>query len=210
MKSESTLDKREEKLPNLTISIAQELDFEVKSQISQIFVDGFFEWLQYFSKDKNKLVAAFTHSFLLEDFFLAHEDQEVLAMAALRNGKSAPLKLEVKPLIKHLGFVKGLAAYLFLKKEFEKQSYPFEMADKMASIEFVATKSNRRGRGLATELLKRMMNQPEIYVLEVASSNHEALKLYEKLGFETFKTVKAPKQAGFEHYIYMKADKTKP
>jgi hypothetical protein len=44
---------------------------EMKPQISRVFVDGFYQWLRYFSKDKTKLTRALAHIFNTDCFFIA-------------------------------------------------------------------------------------------------------------------------------------------
>jgi hypothetical protein len=52
----------------MEIKRASEAGEGVRKKISDIFVDGFIQWLQYFSKDTEKLSRAFAHMFVLEDF----------------------------------------------------------------------------------------------------------------------------------------------
>ena len=40
------------------------LDPNARLEISRIFVEGFYESFKYFSKDKNKLTAAFSDAFV--------------------------------------------------------------------------------------------------------------------------------------------------
>ncbi len=47
---------------------SNEFDNDTKTKISEIFVDVFFQWLKYFSKDKDKLTRAFSHMFNLDVF----------------------------------------------------------------------------------------------------------------------------------------------
>ena len=55
---------------------ASEAGEGVRKKISDTFVDGFIQWLQYFSKDTEKLSHAFAHMFVLEDFYIAVIDGE--------------------------------------------------------------------------------------------------------------------------------------
>ena len=43
------------------ILIASKHGKDVNDKISRIFVDGFYQWLLYFSKDKKRLINAFSH-----------------------------------------------------------------------------------------------------------------------------------------------------
>lgn len=48
---------------------AAELGNDARMKISELFVDGFYQWLKYFSKDKAKLAKAFQYMFNLEVFY---------------------------------------------------------------------------------------------------------------------------------------------
>ena len=63
-------------------------------EISSIFVDGFYQWLKYFTKNKMKLIKAFAHMFVSNAFYVAVENEKVLAIAACpsENGKSVDRK----------------------------------------------------------------------------------------------------------------------
>ncbi|WP_330218430.1 GNAT family N-acetyltransferase [Sporosarcina globispora] len=78
---------------------------------------------------------------------------------------------------------------------------------------FVATSVNYRGKGVATELLKTIMDSTSYdeYVLEVADTNTSAFKLYEKLGFAEFMRIprKHSKRSGVNNLVYMKLVKMK-
>lgn len=54
---------------------------EIKPQISQIFVEGFYQWLRFFSKDKVKLTNAFAHMFNTDCFFIAAENGSVTGIS---------------------------------------------------------------------------------------------------------------------------------
>ncbi|MEH7391380.1 GNAT family N-acetyltransferase, partial [Bacillus sp. JJ1474] len=77
-----------------------------------------------------------------------------------------------KELRKHLGFFKGSMAGIFLKKEFEA---PFEeFPPNTGSIEFVGTASEFRGQGVATQIIKHIIeNTPynDYVIEEVADTN---------------------------------------
>ncbi|MCL1949485.1 MAG: GNAT family N-acetyltransferase [Turicibacter sp.] len=186
---------------------AQDLKFDPRPQMGAIFVEGFYQWLKYFSKDKRKLASAFSHSFQLDGFYVALISDEVVAMAGCSNKGGPVLKLEQKQLRKHLGMVSGTLAYLMLKKGMTKKPYPFAMELGMGSVDFVATAQKYRGQGIGYRLIGFAMRDAGHigYVLEVASNNASAIRLYEKLGFKEFLRVpeKHPKQAGFDEYIYM-------
>ena len=177
-----------------------------QEQMGEIFANGYYEWLKYFSKDKSKLAKAFAHIFILEYFYFAMDGDEVLAFTACTNGKEPSITLDKRILTKELGIIRGAIVYRILCKNLLGHGYPFDIFPETGSIEFVATKEKHRGKGIAKGLIAFIMEQTTYneYVLEVASSNTSAIKLYDKLGFKEFKKVPAPKKSGFDYYVYMK------
>jgi ribosomal protein S18 acetylase RimI-like enzyme len=187
---------------------ACEIDRNIKNEMSTIFVDGFYQWLNYFSKDKAKLYKAFAHMFNTEVFYTAVVDGNIAAIAACTTNNIDSVKLKYNEFRKHLGLFMGSIAYVILKKEFEKKKYPFQMYGNMGAIEFVATSVNYRGQGVAIELLTSIMNSTSYdeYVLEVADTNTNAINLYKKLGFAEFLRIpqKHSEKSGVNSLVYMK------
>lgn len=94
---------------------------------------------------------------------------------------------------------------MLLNKEFNT---PLDFTDETAYIECVATSEDARGKGVCTALFKHVMQELSYreYVLDVADTNMNAIRLYKKLGFEEFmrKLEKNAKLKGFTARIYMK------
>ena len=188
---------------------ASELSFDPRQQLGKIFAEGFYDHgLKFISKDMAKLSKAMEHIFLLEHFYVAVQDETIMAMVGCTKKKPPPVELERKILTRALGFLRGNFAYIALKHALVNHKYPFELADDTASIEFVATAEEHRGKGSAKKLLAYVMEvlPYEKYVLEVIDTNAAAIKLYEKLRFTEFMRAKAPKGAGFGFFVYMRKD----
>ncbi len=181
---------------------------DARLQISRIFVDGFYQWLKFFSKDKEKLAKAFEHMFNLEVFFVAVENGVIAGITACTDGKTACVQLKKPQLRKYLGIIRGSVTHSILKKQFEDKPYPFEIAEGMGTVEFVATSPEYRGRGVATAIISHIVSTMPYseYVLEVADTNTGAVKLYEKLGFSEFMRIqeKNNKKSGVNFLVYMK------
>ncbi|HKL60301.1 MAG TPA: GNAT family N-acetyltransferase [Sphaerochaeta sp.] len=192
---------------------AKSLGNDIKIQMSEIFVDGFYQWLQFFSKDKNKLVKAFSHIFNLDVFYFAVIDGEIAGIIACTDEKMPSVRLNRKEFRKHLGIIRGIITYFMLKREFEDKKYPFEISEGMGMVEFVATSPINRGKGVATAIMNEIILSTvyDEYVLEVADTNTAAIKLYEKLGFKEFLRIKQKhsERSGVNHLVYMKFCKTK-
>jgi ribosomal protein S18 acetylase RimI-like enzyme len=191
---------------------ADQAEFEVRRGISDIFAEGFTQWLVFFSKDPNRIAAAFAHMFKLDQFYLAVSEGQVVGMAACTDGNSLSVKLDKKELRKHLGLFKGTMAGIFKKKEFETTlDYP---SSSVGSIEFVGTAAKFRGQGVASHIIRYILEHTpyQVYVIkEVADTNIPAMKLYRKLGFEEYNRKPIPairaKKIGINHFVSLRYTK---
>lgn len=187
---------------------ASEYGNDTRIKISKIFVDGFFQWLKFFSKDKDKLTKALSHMFNLEVFYIAVIDSEIVGISACTDGEVSSVQLKSQELKKYLGRVMGSITHFVLKREFEQKSYPFEITKDMGVVEFVATSTEYRGQGVASAIIKHIFGSTpyDAYALEVADTNTQAVKLYEKLGYSEFLRIKQKysKQSGIDYLVYMK------
>lgn len=192
----------------MKVIIANELNEDIKMEMSKIFVDGFYQWLHFFSKDKGKLTRAFRHMFNLDVFYVAVIDGEVAGLAACTDSRIPSVRLVKKEFKKHLGWIVGTIAYSVLRREFEEKKYPFEITKGMGTVEFVATSAEYRGKGVASSIISNIFEATPYneYVLEVADTNEKAVRLYEKLGFFEFMRVKMKqsKQSGINNLLYLK------
>ena len=191
---------------------ADQAEFDVRRGISEIFAEGFTQWLGFFSKDPTRIAVAFAHIFVLDQFYVALYEGQVVGMAACTDGTSLSVKLDKKELRKHLGFYKGTLAGVFLKKEFETH-FVHPSAD-VGSIEFVGTAAEFRGQGVASQLIHHILEntQHEVYLIEeVADTNIPAMKLYHKLGFEEYKSrqipIKQAKKIGINYLVSLRYSK---
>ena len=173
---------------DFTIIRADKIELDVRKQMSEIFAEGFAQWLEYFSKDKNIIAKTFAHMFVLDQFYVAVVDNKIAAMAACTDCRALAVRLDKKELRKHLGIIKGSIAGIVLKKEFES---PFKNpAPETGSIEYVGTALEFRGQGAASQIIRYIIENTSYkkYLIEaVADTNLPALKLYKKLGFRNIK-----------------------
>lgn len=185
---------------------ANELSFDPRPQMGMIFAKGFYQWLKYFTKDKDKLARTLTHMFILDYFYVAVEGNKIAAITACTDGKTPPIKLDKKTMCKMLGFIAGRIAYVMLTKHLVNHKYPFDVFTQTGSIEFVASAAEFRSKGAAHGLITHIIDATPYseYILEVADNNTPAVRLYEKLGFVEFKRTPAPKGGGFNHLVYMR------
>ena len=192
----------------MKVMLAREYGEDASIQISQIFVEGFYQWLKFFSKDKEKLINAFKHIFNLDVIYVAVIDDKIAGMTACNDGKEKTIHFNKKELKEYLGFLMGNITYYVLRKEFITKTYPFPITVGMGSIEFVATSTDHRSKGVATSIMKHIFENTSFkdYVLEVADTNTNAVNLYTKLGYKEFMRIKEKhsKQSGINYLVYMK------
>ncbi|MBD2844067.1 GNAT family N-acetyltransferase [Paenibacillus sp. IB182496] len=191
---------------------ADRAGMEVRSQIAEIFADGFSQWLTYFSKDRDVIAKAFAHMFVLDQFYVALAGDRVAAFGACTDCRSFALALQRAPLRRHLGWFKGTMAAIVLKKEFQK---PFaDPPAETGSVEFIGTALSFRGQGAASAVIRHMLDHLpyRTYLIEeVADTNIPAIRLYEKLGFTEYKRNSlSPRQArmsGIHHMVSLRLEK---
>jgi len=98
--------------------------------------------------------------------------------------------------------------YFILKREFEEKLYPFEITKGMGMVEFIATSIKYRGQGVASAIMKHICDFTpyDVYALEVADTNTNAVKLYKKPGYSEFLRIrqKHSKKSGVNYLVYMK------
>jgi ribosomal protein S18 acetylase RimI-like enzyme len=191
----------------MEFKIGSELAFDVRPQMGEIFADGFFELgLKFICKDKAKLARGLNHIFDLKQFHFALDGEEVMAFTACCTGKPPLLPFDKKIMVSALGFFRGRFAHAMLSRVMLNHTYPFEIPQNTGTIEFVATVSAHRGKGIGYDLLNHVMEVTPFdeYILEVADTNTSAVRLYEKLGYKEYTRKPAPKRSGFNHFLYMK------
>ena len=180
------------------------------AQLARVFVDGFGQHLQYFSKDPLRLAAAFTHMFLTDCFFVAVEDDEVIAMAGISSGNEPAVQVRAAPLRRELGLLRGSIAAAMLDKMWRSE-YPVPVGDDWGSVQFVATAAGSRRRGGARAVMEYVIEHSgyDTYILEVGDRNAAAVALYESLGFTEHARVPDPhaKHSGYDNLLYLRLDR---
>lgn len=178
--------------------------------LASMFVEGFGQHLQYFSKDPKRLAAAFEHMFLPDHFFVAVEDGVVIAMAGIASGNELALKLDATQLRRGLGLFKGTIAAIMLGREWNR-GYPIPVGDEWGSIQFVASAAGQRRRGGARAVLDHLIAQSgyTTFILEVGDLNAPAVALYESLGFTETARLPDPdaKYSGYNYRLYLRLDR---
>jgi ribosomal protein S18 acetylase RimI-like enzyme len=169
----------------MEIKRAIELGDSIRERLSEVYVNAFYDdVLRYFSKDKAKLKKIFAGGFLLEYFYVAIIDNEIVGMAACMGKNKYCFKYNLKTLIKYFGLFGGLL-FNYGLSQFVK-GFP-KLDEETALIEYVATDTKHLRTGVATTLINSLFTLSEYqnYILEVIGTNTKAINLYKKLGFKT-------------------------
>lgn len=189
----------------IEIKRGDELDESYRRKITEVLVRGFAEDFKYFSKDPEVLADAFEHMVLLERFYVALVEGDAAAIASVTEGEQECFAPDRRAIQRSLGWWHGLSSCVIVRSQFLGA---FDGARPgLAEIGFVTTAPQFQGKGIATALMKHVLQLPydEFVLRDIKDTNAPALGLYRKLGFATSRTrpVKFAKQAGFSSYITM-------
>ncbi|ANA82769.1 N-acetyltransferase [Paenibacillus glucanolyticus] len=193
-----------------TIRIRRMADYDrdVRREVAEVFVDGYYNELSYFTQDRNTLQTAFQDLFSPEVFYVAEVQGVIIGILACSHNGQRAMPVALTPLQDALGDKTGKLAYEVMKNEFNL-ALPYD--DDTGYIECVATTEKARGKGVSTALMKHVMKELPYrrYVLEVANSNEAGLRLYPKLGFREIerKPEGHSEDSGFHERIYMEWSK---
>ena len=157
-----------------------------KLETAEIFIDGFGHFMT-FTKDRNVLSSLVLHSINPLYTYVLVEGETVVGMLGIATNKVRPFKLEQNICINLFGKMKGNLLCKQLNAIFQSQVVK---NDTDLYIDFLATSRQHERKGVATELLKFSFDLQgfEDYYIEVMSKNTKAKSLYEKIGFEVYKT----------------------
>lgn len=195
----------------MTIEVVRgdELGESFRRRIAEVLVGGFADDFAFFSKDPEALADAFAHMLILERFHVALVDGEPAAVASVTESDQECFAPSRRELQRVLGAVHGLVSHLIVRSQFLGV---YEGARPgLVEIGFVATAPQHQGRGVATALLRRLLELPydEFVLRDIKDTNAAALGLYRKLGFRTSSSrpVRFAKRAGFNQYVTMSLEK---
>lgn len=195
----------------IEISRADELGEGYRRRITEVLVRGFSEDFAYFSKDPHELADAFEHMILLERFQVALVDGEPAAVAVVTEGTQECFAPDRRELQRVLGRLHGAITHAVIRSQF--MGAADDAREGLAEIGFVTTAPRYQGRGVATALMRHLLELPfdEFVLRDIKDTNVPALALYTKLGFiETRRRpVRFAKRAGFSAYVSMGLSRTR-
>lgn len=191
----------------MTIQIerADELGEGYRHGIADVLVRGFAEDFAFFSKDPLVLADAFAHMLILERFYVALVDGEPAAVAVVTEGAQECFTPDRRELQRVLGTVHGMISFQIVRSQF--MGADPGAREGLTEIGFVTTAPEHQGKGVATALMRSLLELPsrEFVLRDIKDTNVAALGLYSKLGFtETQRRpVRFAKRAGFSSYVSM-------
>ena len=187
---------------------------ENQKQIADVVAAAWWADFARLAKSRDAAANSLAGGFAAQHFFLARlkgrsegsARGQTVGVAACVPGGQRSFAVIAKKMRKNLNFPLNLFAPGVLRKEFEGPPHVAIGPDE-GFIEFVGTLPECQGKGVATALMRAIMDStphPRL-VLEVVSSNTGAHALYQRLGFVEFARIpeKNPRQAGFDARIYM-------
>lgn len=185
-----------------------ECDRDVRDEVTEVILDGFFSQLSFFTKDRRKLATAFRDEVRADMFYVAELDGEIVGVLACSNNTGRALVANKVSLRRGLGYVMGTIAARVLARELNS-ALPYD--DDTGYVEWVATSEHARGRGVSTALFQHVMQhlRYQTLVLEVVDVNDNARRLYTKLGFVEYdrRSAKGVEKRMFKERIYMRWSK---
>lgn len=151
-------------------------------QTAEIFAASFLDAFSFISHNVDAVADAIEHSFLLEHFYVALLEDNVVGIAAFSTAKERAHRFRRDVLVSHWGLIRGSIAYFRLRDMLER---PLNLKEHQCYIESVATDSAYRGMGISTQLQLHLLHTLPYseFFLEVAETNFNAIRLFEKLGF---------------------------
>lgn len=176
-----------------------------RRRVAEVLVRGFAEDFEYFSKDPRRLADAFAHMILLPRFYVALADGEPAAIASVTEGDQECFAPDRREMQRALGTLHGLISYQIVRSQFLGAND--EARPGLVEIGFVTTTPQHQGKGVATALMRHLLQLPydEFLLRDIKDTNTAALGLYRKIGFSESSTrpVKFAARAGFSAYVSM-------
>lgn len=159
------------------------------TQVSKIFIDSFGHMFKEFSEDTKALQECFEKSLITSMIYVALDNDKVVGFIAVSTNKRRVLDFNTKVFVKNFGKIRGNIFCVQLNMIMGK---PAVKNDNECYIDFVAVHKEYRNKGVATILFNYVHENEtyDEYNLDVLSKNENAIKLYEKLGYEVVKVKK--------------------
>lgn len=189
----------------IEVKRADELEAGLRESLTAVLVNGFAEDFSYFSKDPSVLARAFGHMLIPERFYVALLGGRPAAVACLTEADQECFAPQRKEFQRVLGVWHGLVSLAIVRSQFLGAYHGARPG--LAEIGFVTTAPEYQGQGVATALMRHLLQLPydEFVLRDIKDTNTAALSLYRKLGFceSSTRPVRFAKRAGFSCYVSM-------
>ena len=177
------------------------------NEIVYCIYKGFEKHFKLFKISEEKIKNMLLNIVKLEQFKVAVDDGKVIACCGVANGGNRLYKKEGYSFYKEFGLLKG---FIIAKLVYQALGKPYNVEADCGYFKYVTTLEAYQGKGTMKKLLNWTIENSAYpcYMLDVASNNEAAIKLYEKIGFVESHRIKEKfaKHAGFEYLIFMKLD----
>jgi ribosomal protein S18 acetylase RimI-like enzyme len=176
-----------------------------RADIAQMIVCSFHDNFSKLSEELDNVAKALEKGIRVERFLIAEDGAEAVGVIACSDSSGRAVDINMANCRKHLGFIIGTISGIVMAAEFSK---PLHYPHTVGYIEFVAVAESVRKKGIATKMLRSVIDQTDYmeYILDVADNNTVAQHCYLKFGFAEIERVKVclSKQKGFSSKVYMK------
>lgn len=189
-------------MKDVTIRKAVEDD---RGAIALISARAFSNDWKLLSTDENKIARILAPGVFIDVYDVAVINQKIVGFISLVTKNERAQYIKEKVFQKEVGFFKGYALAMMLKKEFEE---PLHFNTNQVYIDILGVDPDFNHQGIGSQLLQYGIENNELkeLSLKVTCINENAINCYTKKGFQEFRRekVKYPKQMGFDEFIYMK------
>ena len=161
---------------------------ELRHQAARICYDGFLSQMVSLLGSRQKVITLIEHSFNIERGLAAQTQGQLVGFVGLKYENRPFFQFERSHCIRELGLLRGLLAFLVFNISIAKP-----LSDEMY-IAVLVVDASMRGKGIGSLLMQSAFeiaqkNQCTAVVLDVASTNPNARRLYERLGFKLVRTI---------------------
>jgi ribosomal protein S18 acetylase RimI-like enzyme len=162
---------------------------ELRHQAASICYDGFLSQMGFLLGSRQKVITLIEHSLNIERGLAAQTQGQLVGLVGLKYENRPFFQFERSHCIRELGLLRGLLAFLV----FNNISLAKPLSDEMY-IAVLVVDASMRGKGIGSLLMQSAFeiaqkNQCTAVVLDVASTNPNARRLYERLGFKLVRTI---------------------
>ena len=162
---------------------------ELHHQAAIICCEGFFSQIGWLFGSKQKAITVLEHGFDTELGLTAQMQGQLVGFVGFKYENRPFFQFERSYCIRELGLLRGLLACLLLNNMTAAKPLSDEMY-----IAVLVVDASMCGKGIGSLLMQAafeiaQQNQCPAVVLDVANTNPDARRLYERLGFKLVRTI---------------------